>query len=82
MKPAEISTPGTLAVEAPTASTLFPHPAFQAWRRRRVDGKAGRWIAVAEGQTEREVWERLAVVMAQSGAGSFDSLILPGGQEP
>lgn len=64
------------------ASTLFPPPAFVAWRRQWREGKPTRWTAVAGGTTERECWERLQDVMSQTPQGTFDSLILPGDAEP
>ena len=65
------------ATTDPTASTLFPHPAFQAWRRA---GK-GRWRVAASGATERECWEALVRVMDEA-EGHNDSIILAYPQEP
>jgi hypothetical protein len=60
-----------------TASARTAPPAFQAWRR----APKGRWLVVAQGETEAEVWERLCKIMDRS-VGHHDSLILPYPQEP
>jgi hypothetical protein len=63
--------------DTPTTTVADP-TIWLAWRRPR----RGRWQVVATGQTEREAVERLLDAMAWTSGGSWDSVVLPRGQEP
>lgn len=53
-------------------------PAWIAWRRQR----GGKWALVGTGASEREAADKLFEAMRRERHGSFDTIILPAGQEP